>query len=175
MAETTRGCEENAAWQKARELLQEVYAVSNSGRFALDFSLCERLRWSAISIVLSIADGINSTNDDEQCRFLAIAERAAVEFLVVLTQALERKCLTKQRWEQLRGAVNEISEMIGGCIQEACPAAATEVTLADAPDVPPVQEVKTLIVRPDLFGWCRGYSEATGLWGWKLRGFSDLN
>ncbi len=175
MEEATRGCEENAAWQKARELLQEVYAVSNTGQFALDFSLCERLRWSAISIVLSIADGMNSTSDDEQCRFLVIAERAAAEFLVVLSQAYERRYLTKQRWNQLRSAVNEISGMIGGCLHKACPAATAAEVPSDEPVAPSAQEVETMIVRPDLFGWCRGYSEATGLWGWKLRGFSDLN
>lgn len=169
--EPTMECEEHAAWQKARELLKEVYSVSNNGMFAIDFSLCERLRWAAISIVLSIADGMNDNNRDERCRFLAIAERAASEFLAALSVAFERRYLTPQRFELLSSAAKEISRMIGGCLQQACPTPAEDETIPDEPVAPPAYPVETRIVRPDLFGWCRGYSEATGLWGWKLKGF----
>ena len=36
--------EDIKAWQKARELVNEIYSVTNDGRFAKDFGLREQIR-----------------------------------------------------------------------------------------------------------------------------------
>lgn len=171
--EETIGCGEDAACLKARALLKEVYAVSNTGLFSLDFSLCERLRWSAISIVLSIVDGTNGNNGDERSRFLAIAERSAAEFRTTLAVAMDRDYLTKESFDLLYGWVNEIAGIIGGCLREICPLPSASSPPDQEAEAATGRKVETRVVRPELFGWCRGYSEDTGLWGWKLRGFSN--
>jgi four helix bundle protein len=161
--------EDNEAWQKARELLREVYEVSNAGRFAIDFSFCERLRWSAMAIMLSIADGMNCGSSAERRRFLDLAQRAAQEFVSVLSVAWDRRYLTGEQWASLTCRANEIVAKIGSG-QKDGEAAAESLTEEAAGTCE--QGGEAMVIRPDLLGWCRGYSADTGLWGWKLQGDS---
>ncbi len=160
--------EDYEVWQKARELLRVVYEVSNTGRFAIDFSFCERLRWSAMAIMLSIADGRNCGSSAERRRFLHLAHRAAQEFVAVLSVAWDRRYLTGEQWASLTCRANEIVAKIGGGQQDGEAAAAEP--LAEAAAGSSEQGGETMVIRPDLLGWCRGYSADTGLWGWKLQG-----
>ena len=43
--------EDIEAWKKARELTQEIYAVSNEGSFARDFGLRDQIRRAAVSVI----------------------------------------------------------------------------------------------------------------------------
>ncbi len=45
------------AWQKARVLTREVYAVTADGAFAKDFGLRDQIRRAAVSVMSNIAEG----------------------------------------------------------------------------------------------------------------------
>lgn len=49
--------EDIKAWQKARQLVKEVYLVTEGERCKKDFALKEQLRKSAIPVLSNIAEG----------------------------------------------------------------------------------------------------------------------
>jgi hypothetical protein len=54
---TFRRFEEIKAWQKAREITQTIYRLSNKDNFAKDFSLRDQMKRASISIMANIAEG----------------------------------------------------------------------------------------------------------------------
>ena len=60
---TIRRFEDLVAWQKARELAADIYAVSRRGSFAKDFSLIDQIRRAAVSIGSNIAEGFDRGNN----------------------------------------------------------------------------------------------------------------
>ncbi|KAF0219721.1 MAG: S23 ribosomal [Geobacteraceae bacterium] len=106
--------EDIQAWQKARELVKEVYAVSNSGLFAKDFSLRDQIRRAAVSIMLNIAEGFARKTSREFCQFLVIAHGSAAEVQAALYVALDQSYIIKEQFERLYKITDETSKMIMG-------------------------------------------------------------
>ncbi len=94
--------EEIRAWQKARELVNSVYQITNEGKFAKDFGLRDQIRHAASSVMHNIAEGFDSGTDAEFRRFLRISSRSASEVQSQLYTALDQGYLTKQQFETLR-------------------------------------------------------------------------
>lgn len=57
--------EDIEAWQKARELTREIYAISNTGLFAKDYGLRDQIRRAAVSVMSNIAEGFERGGDKE--------------------------------------------------------------------------------------------------------------
>ena len=49
--------EDLIAWQKARVLTRDIYAMSRSGGFARDFGLAGQIQRASVSIMSNIAEG----------------------------------------------------------------------------------------------------------------------
>jgi four helix bundle protein len=49
--------EDLIAWQKARKLTKEIYAVTNRGHFAKDYGLKDQIRRAAVSSMSNMAEG----------------------------------------------------------------------------------------------------------------------
>lgn len=71
--------EEMEIWNKAREITNTVYDLSESGRFASDFALRDQMRRAAISILSNIAEGFESQTQQTFIRYLAYAKASAGE------------------------------------------------------------------------------------------------
>ena len=106
--------EDIKAWQKARELVNEVYSASNSGLFAKDFGLRDQMRRAAVSIMLNIAEGFARKTSREFCQFLIIAHGSAAEVQAALYVAVDQSYVTSEQFEQLYVAADETSRMIKG-------------------------------------------------------------
>lgn len=68
--------EDLKAWQKARELANMVYDLTEQTAFAKDFRLRNQIQGTAGSVMHSIAEGFDSGSDPEFIRFLKIARRS---------------------------------------------------------------------------------------------------
>jgi four helix bundle protein len=55
---TFRSFTEIDAWQKARGLTTDIYAVSNNSLFSKDFGLRDQIRRASVSIMANIAEGL---------------------------------------------------------------------------------------------------------------------
>jgi four helix bundle protein len=67
------------AWQKARILTSEIYAVSNRASFSKDFGLRDQIRRATVSIMANIAEGFERSGSGEFVHFLAVAKGSAGE------------------------------------------------------------------------------------------------
>lgn len=105
--------EDIKAWQKARELVNEIYSVTNDGRFAKDFGLREQIRRAAVSM-LNIAEGFARKTNREFSQFLVIAHGSAAEAQSALYVALDQNYINQQQFEKLYKMTDEISKMIMG-------------------------------------------------------------
>ena len=54
---TFKRFEEIEAWQEARELVKQVYSLSNAAGFSRDFGLRDQVRRASVSIMANIAEG----------------------------------------------------------------------------------------------------------------------
>jgi len=106
--------EDIVAWQKARELVREVYQISNDGRFAKDYGLRDQLRRAAVSVMLNIAEGFARKTNKEFIQFLVIAHGSAAEMQSALYVALDQKYITQEQFAVLYKLVDETSKMLMG-------------------------------------------------------------
>jgi four helix bundle protein len=93
--------EEIKAWQKARELVNAVYAVTREGAFARDFGLRDQIRRAAGTIMHNIAEGFDSGTDAEFRRFLRISARSASEVQSQLYTAIDQGYLIQAQFNLL--------------------------------------------------------------------------
>jgi 23S rRNA-intervening sequence protein len=71
---TFRRFEQIEAWQKARELTNDIYSVTKRGLFSKDFELRAQIRSASVSIMSNIAEGFERNGTAEFVQFLAIAK-----------------------------------------------------------------------------------------------------
>ena len=109
--------EDILAWQKARVLVRELYAVSKSGGFAKDFELRNQITRAGGSIMHNIAEGFDSGSRTEFKRFLRYAQRSASEVKSELYLALDQHYITQTQFESLYEAATEVHRLIGGFIK----------------------------------------------------------
>ena len=93
--------EDVKAWQRARELAQQVYSVSGKGAFRRDYGLKDQIRRAAGSVMHNIAEGFDSGSDKEFIRFLVYARRSATEVQSQLYLALDQTYITESEFKRL--------------------------------------------------------------------------
>jgi four helix bundle protein len=71
--------EDIGAWQEARVLTREVYAITRSASFSRDFALRDQIRRAAISIAANIAESFERNGTTCFLQFLSIAKGSSGE------------------------------------------------------------------------------------------------
>ena len=111
---TFKRFEDILAWQKAREITNQVYKGTTAGTFSKDFGLRDQLRRASVSIMANIAEGFGRRSDKEFANFLNIAHGSAAECQSHLYVALDLEYLKKEEFDRLYKAFDECSRMIIG-------------------------------------------------------------
>jgi len=106
--------EDIVAWQRARTLVFEIYAVCKVGPFATDFKLRDQIRSAAVSSMCNIAEGAESGSTREFIRFLNIAKASAGEVRSDLYVALDQNYITEGQFKALCDLALEVTRLIGG-------------------------------------------------------------
>jgi len=109
--------EEIEGWQKARQLTQEIYAISKQGNFAKDFALRDQIRRAAISIMSNIAEGFERDGNKEFVQFLSSAKGSIGEVRTQLYVALDQNYIDQPTFNQLNALAIETAKKIGGLIK----------------------------------------------------------
>ena len=94
--------EDIQAWILARELTKLVYAASNRGAFAKDFSLKNQMRDASVSIMSNIAEGFERNGNKEFMQFLSIAKSSCGEVRSELYVASDQNYLTENEYREMR-------------------------------------------------------------------------
>jgi len=71
--------EDLIAWQKARELTKEIYAVTSNGSFSKDYGLRDQIRRAAVSAMSNVSEGFERGSLNEFHQFLVIAKASCAE------------------------------------------------------------------------------------------------
>jgi four helix bundle protein len=100
--------EEIKAWQEARELVKEIYSVTNKGRFARDFGLRDQIRRASVSVMSNVAEGY--------ARFLSIALGSTAEVQSQLYVALDLAYITNNEFDRLYNLSSKTAKLITGFI-----------------------------------------------------------
>lgn len=108
--------EDLEAWQRARVLANEIYAISSGGGFSRDFVLRDQIRGAAVSVLSNIAEGFERGGNQEFLQFLSIAKGSAGELRSQLYLALDQGYIDRAGFDRLRDLAIEVSGKIGGLI-----------------------------------------------------------
>jgi four helix bundle protein len=117
-----RGCamasigqfEDIRAWQKARELVREVYKIYATTRLGRDFELRNQICGAAVSVMSNIAEGFSRNSSKEFARFLDIARGSCSEVKSLLYVAVDVEYLSQPDFELLFGLATTVASLIAG-------------------------------------------------------------
>ena len=104
--------EEINAWQNARVLVKEVYAMTRSGDFGRDFGLKDQIQRAAISICSNIAEGFERRGNKEFISFLWIAKGSAAEVCSQLHNARDIGYITDETFNRMYNSAKQIGGML---------------------------------------------------------------
>jgi four helix bundle protein len=104
-------------WQKAHQLVLDVYRHSQAFPSEERFGLKAHLRKSVTSIPSNIAEGCGRRGDAEFARFLSIAAGSATETEYQLILARDLGYISEDHHRDLDAQVNEVKHMLNSFIQ----------------------------------------------------------
>ena len=111
---TIKKFEEIEAWQRARNLVNNIYSITANESINKDFALKGQLIRAGISIMANISEGFGRKSEKEFANFLNIAHASAAEVQSHLYIALDQKYIDKTIFNKLYNECTEISKMILG-------------------------------------------------------------
>ncbi|MEZ0610271.1 four helix bundle protein [Fibrella sp. WM1] len=113
---TIQRFEELKSWQKARELANNVYALSKQGEFARDYDLRSQIRRASGSVMDNIAEGFERGGRKELIQFLSIAKGSSGEVRSQLYRALDQAYIDQPTFDALYTKAEDISKLIANFI-----------------------------------------------------------
>ncbi|HEY4721362.1 MAG TPA: four helix bundle protein [Anaerolineae bacterium] len=108
--------EELQSWQKARQLANTIYDLTDRASFAKDFQLRDQIRDAAGSVMHNIAEGFDAGTRAEFIRFLKIARRSASEVQSELYLAFDRNYIADDHLKTAYDLATEVKRLINGMI-----------------------------------------------------------
>ncbi|MCC7117235.1 MAG: four helix bundle protein [Anaerolineales bacterium] len=108
--------EDLQSWQKARQLANLIYDLTENTKFAKDFRLSGQIQGAVGSIMHNIAEGFDAGTNPEFIRFLKISRRSASEVQSELYLALDRKYINQDELNQAYSLATETKRLINGMI-----------------------------------------------------------
>ncbi len=117
MMQTVRGYRELIAWQKAMDLADRVYDVTETWPSREMFGLTSQTRRSAVSVPANIAEGQGRESLGDFARFLTIAYGSLNELETHLYLAERREYLNRPALDELISQSTEVARIIRGLIK----------------------------------------------------------
>lgn len=98
-------------WQKARELVNQIYNLTSKKTFT-DYSLKDQLQRAAVSVLSNIAEGFERGTKEEFLYFLYIAKGSCGEVRAQLYVALDQKFITMEEFRKASELAKEVSSVL---------------------------------------------------------------
>lgn len=103
-------------WQKAVELADKIYEVTEDFPKREWYGLANQLRRSAVSIASNIAEG-STRGSKEFAHFISIARGSVAELETQLIISLNRKYISLAAYQELEKITEDISRMSMGLLR----------------------------------------------------------
>ena len=104
--------EEINAWQNARVLVKDIYAMTRRGDFCKDYGLKDQIQRAAVSICSNIAEGFERRGNKEFVNFLWIAKGSAAEDCSQLHNARDLGYITDDQFKSIHDSAKQIGGML---------------------------------------------------------------
>ena len=102
------------AYQEAKHLVLQVYALLRLFPNYEQFALCDQLRRAVISIPSNIAEGMGRYSEKEQTHFLEIAYGSLMEVNSQLDIAVDLNYITKEQFWEIEKQIKVVASLISG-------------------------------------------------------------
>lgn len=99
-------------WQKAREVVKEIYLLSEKFPKSESFGLMQQLRRAVISISSNIAEGAGRSTDVDFCRFIDIANGSAFEVESQLFLAFDLNYISKSELNDFTSKMQDVQRLL---------------------------------------------------------------
>ncbi|GIV61286.1 MAG: four helix bundle protein [Rhodothermaceae bacterium] len=109
---TVKRFEELVAWQTARHLVNEIYALTGDGAFARDFGLRDQIQRAAVSVMSNIAEGFESRTQRLFIEHLGRARASCGEVRSQLYVALDLGYIDPPQFDALYECTDKTSRLI---------------------------------------------------------------
>ena len=109
-----RRFEEIQAWQKARELVKEVYLICSRTPLSRDFGLKDQICRAAVSSMSNIAEGFARSSNKDFAHFMDIAKGSVLEVQSLLYVALDIGYIEREEFHRLYQLAESTAALIGG-------------------------------------------------------------
>jgi four helix bundle protein len=106
--------EDLVAWQKARQLRKDVFAMRRAESLRREFDYKSQTKRAAISIMSNVAEGFERGGRAEFAQFLSTAKASCAEVRSLLYVALDEKYISDADFKRLSGQAEEVARVIGG-------------------------------------------------------------
>ncbi|MBU0558118.1 MAG: four helix bundle protein [Bacteroidetes bacterium] len=106
--------EEIIAWQKAKELTLNIYAIFKDCR---DYAFKDQIQRASVSIMNNIAEGYERKTNNEFKHFLFIAKGSSGELRSMSYLAKDLKYISEDAYQNIYRLSTEISKMLSGLIK----------------------------------------------------------
>ena len=113
---TFKTFQEVEVWQKAMDLIEKIYLITNNKTFSSDYNLVNQIRRSAISVASNIAEGMERDGNKELINFLYISKGSCGELHCQLMIAQRIGYLDMNNFSELSNLATEIGKSLGGLI-----------------------------------------------------------
>ena len=104
--------EDIRAWQEARILTRQIYALTKEGTLSKDFGLRDQLQRASVSVMANVAEGFDCESHAEFARFLGFARRSAVEVQSLLYAALDAGYISPEIFKTTYDQANKTKAMV---------------------------------------------------------------
>jgi four helix bundle protein len=109
-----RRFEDVVAWQRARELVREVYKLCAATALGKDFGLRNQICRAAVSVMSNIAEGFSRKTHKDFAHFLDMARGSCGEVQSLLYVALDAQYLPQTDFERVYTLANSTASLVGG-------------------------------------------------------------
>ena len=109
--------EDLQAWQEARKLTQQIYALTQEVRFYRDRGLVDQIRRATVSVMNNIVEGFDSGSSAEFVKFLGYARRSGSEVQSCLYAALDQGYLSQATFQAAYDGAERARSLTAGFIR----------------------------------------------------------
>ena len=108
--------EDLEAWQRARQLVNSLYALTRRGSLSKDFRLCSQMQAAGVSIMSNVAEGFERTHLQEKLEFYNVARGSAGEVRSLLYMIADNFAEAAMNAERLRAETNNVGKLVTGLL-----------------------------------------------------------